>query len=51
MMDKWLMPGVEPSTRELMADPIFALLLKRDGLEIDDVLRIIETVRERLVNG
>lgn len=44
----WLMRGVEPSVHELMADPIFELLLKRDGLDIHDVWRTIEVARAHL---
>jgi hypothetical protein len=45
---KWEQAGIEPSIQELMADPIFELILKRDRLVIDDVWFAVEAARHGL---
>lgn len=44
--DNWL--SGEPPVTELMADPIFHMVMRRDHLHTDDVWRTLHHVRQRL---
>jgi hypothetical protein len=39
----------EPSLSELLSDPIFHLLLRRDGVEVDNLLALVDRVRDSLL--
>jgi len=38
----------EPPLSELLADPVLQLLIKRDGISLDELRRLIDDLRERL---
>ena len=40
--------GWEPPVADLIADPIFDSVLRRDGIGVHDVLATMATARERL---
>lgn len=44
-------PRREPSVTELLDDPIMALLLRRDGLRVEEVRQIIAAARKSLDRG
>jgi len=37
----------EPPLSELLADPVLQLLIKRDGISLDDLRKLIGDLRER----
>lgn len=41
----------EPSLAELFGDPIMDLLLRRDGLRMEEVMEFLDTARQRLDFG
>jgi len=41
----------EPRLQELLADPCLHLLLRRDGLTLDDVRQVIATAQQHLRRG
>lgn len=47
----WGKAGVEPSVEELMADPMAALLLRRDGIGRGDVLAAVADARRALATA
>ncbi len=44
----WQKLNAEPSVDEILDDPIVRLLMRGDGVEENEVRRLIETVREGL---
>lgn len=44
----WLDAGVEPDVDDLLADPLVHLVLRRDGLTVDDVRWAVADARLRL---
>lgn len=44
----WQKLSAEPSVDEILDDPIVRLLMRGDGVEENEVRRLIETVREGL---
>ncbi|WP_288901155.1 hypothetical protein [uncultured Sneathiella sp.] len=44
-------PGVrkfpEPALQELLADPVILAVLKRDGLTVEDVKKVVKTYQEK----
>ena len=41
----------EPAVEELLSDPIFEFVMRRDGLTRDDVWRAVEVARRNLYRG
>lgn len=41
----------EPAVEELLSDPIFEFLMRRDGLTRADVWRAVERARRKLARG
>jgi len=37
----WLEPGTEPALAELYADPVLHLVLRRDGITLGDLQRVV----------
>jgi hypothetical protein len=44
----WLSAGLEPTLDELLSDPIVELLMRRDRISRQDVLRAVQRARRRL---
>jgi hypothetical protein len=44
---RWLRAGVEPTTTELLADPIALLLMRADRLKPHEVATLIRVARKR----
>ena len=42
--------GIEPQLEELLNDPIAQLVMRRDGIAVADVWRIVEMARSRLAD-
>ncbi len=38
---------LEPDVQDILDDPIFLAVLRRDGLTVDDILQIIKSYREK----
>ena len=41
----------EPALEDLLSDPIFECVLRRDGLTREDVRRAVETAQRNLARG
>ncbi|WP_293960638.1 hypothetical protein [Sneathiella sp.] len=45
-------PGVqkypEPSLKDLLSDPIMLAVLKRDGLTVEDIKKVVSTYQEKI---
>ncbi len=39
----------EPPLRQVLADPIVHLVMRRDGLSVEDVRAVLQTARARLL--
>ncbi|WP_339633580.1 hypothetical protein [uncultured Sneathiella sp.] len=37
----------EPALKDLLSDPVMLAVLKRDGLSIDDLKKVVTTYREK----
>lgn len=48
LSNKWAQAGQEPSLKEMMADPIVAMVMARDNLQADDVWKVVEKAKERI---
>ena len=44
-MNRYAVSGTEPSLREVLDDPIVRLVMARDKVSRDDLMRMIETHR------
>lgn len=44
----WMDPGSEPSVAELLADPAARLLLRYDGLTVEQVWTVVHDAQVRL---
>jgi hypothetical protein len=44
---RWARAGVEPSTTEILADPITLLLMRADRLDVAEVESLIRVARRR----
>ncbi len=40
-------PRLEPDVQDILDDPIFLAVLRRDGLTINDILLVIKSYREK----
>lgn len=49
--ERWLKAGSEPKIADLVADPIAALLRRRDGIAEADVWRAVRAGRDGLRQG
>ncbi|MEL6963354.1 MAG: hypothetical protein AAFO01_11390 [Pseudomonadota bacterium] len=45
----WHEPGIEPALNDMLDDPIVQRLMNRDGVHRDDVERLIDRMRVRLL--
>lgn len=43
--NKWASHGEEPLLKDLMEDPIVALIMKRDNLKADDVWNVVNRAK------
>ena len=41
-------PSLEPPLDEILADPIIRLVLQRDRVQVTDLVRLLDEIRERL---
>lgn len=46
--DRWQDAGVEPTLSEVLSDPLIHLILRRDGLNLDDLRRAIADGQSKL---
>lgn len=46
--DRWADAGVEPSVEDLLADPLTALVMRRDHIGVDDVRAAVDHARSAL---
>ena len=44
----WAKPGIEPPLAELLLDPITVAVMAVDGVEMNEVLAVVERARARL---
>lgn len=45
---RWLEPGEEPVLRDLLADPLLHLVMRRDGVSMTELCNHISQARVRL---
>lgn len=45
----WHEPGIEPHLKDMLDDPIIQSVMKRDGVKREDVEKLIDHVRARLI--
>ena len=50
-MKDWSKGGVEPSVAEILSDPIVHLVMRRDGVAMDDVRTLVHAARVSLPGG
>jgi hypothetical protein len=48
---KYAAAGIEPPLEELLSDRITELVMRRDGIVLADVWRVVQAARERLAQG
>ena len=46
-IQRWARAGVEPTTTEVLADPITLLMMRADRLEVAEVEALIRAARQR----
>lgn len=44
----WLEPGQEPALADLYADPVLHLVLRRDGITLGELQRVVACAQARL---
>jgi hypothetical protein len=48
---KYAAAGIEPPLEELLNDRIAQLVMRRNGIALTDVWRVVQAARERLAQG
>lgn len=46
--DRWAPAGVEPTVEDLMADPLTAMIMRRDRIGADEVMAAVTAARRAL---
>ncbi|HXQ50589.1 MAG TPA: hypothetical protein VN802_05805 [Stellaceae bacterium] len=45
---RWGKAGIEPDLAEMLADPVVRLVMRRDGVSLDELLAVVADARGKL---